>query len=187
MIPASETAVDTRIRLTDGRNLVTNSDLAQAQVKNFEDKRQWFQDNCLQLRVAWSEAHVQRNLRRQYLLQDSMETVMSLSPDNLRKFWKIEFIDEPCIDCRENESEWFELVCKEIFDPNMGLWMSLKTNQTTMTINPASGTYLGRQWSPTIARDIPVLTVISYRKQLLLLSIFLPKNNNSCRVVSSFD
>jgi len=35
--------------------------------------------------------------------------------------------------------EWFELVCKDIFDPDMGLFMSSTTNQMSMTINPASG------------------------------------------------
>jgi E3 ubiquitin-protein ligase NEDD4 len=38
--------------------------------------------------------------------------------------------------------EWFELVCKEIFDPDMGLWMSSTTNQMSMTVNPASGKLL---------------------------------------------
>jgi len=34
--------------------------------------------------------------------------------------------------------QWFELVTKEVFDPDMGLWMSSTTNQMSMTINPAS-------------------------------------------------
>jgi E3 ubiquitin-protein ligase NEDD4 len=37
--------------------------------------------------------------------------------------------------------EWFQLVTTEIFDPDMGLWMSSETNQMCMQINPASSKY----------------------------------------------
>lgn len=139
LVPASEAVVDSKIKSTDGRDLVTYSDLAQAQVKNFDDKAQWFQDTCAQLCVEWNEGHMRMNVRRQYLLGDSVDAVMSLSRKDLRKLWRFEFIGEMGIDAGGLAREWFELVCKEIFDPDMGLWMSSTTNQMSMTINPASG------------------------------------------------
>ena len=120
--------------------MVTYGDLAQAQVKNFDDKAQWFQDTCAQLCVEWNEGHMRMNVRRQYLLGDSVDAVMSLSRKDLRKLWRFEFIGEMGIDAGGLAREWFELVCKEIFDPDMGLWQSSTTNQMSMTINPASGT-----------------------------------------------
>jgi len=139
LVPASEAVADSKIKSTDGRDLVTYSDLAQAQVKNFDDKAQWFQDTCAQLCVEWNEGHMRMNVRRQYLLGDSVDAVMSLSRKDLRKLWRFEFIGEMGIDAGGLAREWFELVCKEIFDPDMGLWMSSTTNQMSMTINPASG------------------------------------------------
>ena len=60
---------------------------------------------------------------------------------SIRKLWRFEFIGEMGIDAGGLAREWFELVSKEIFDPDMGLWQSSITNQMSMTINPASGKY----------------------------------------------
>ncbi len=144
LVPASEAVVDSKIKSTDGKELVTYSDLAHAQVKDFEEKAQWFQDTCAQLCVEWNEGHMRMNVRRQFLLGDSVDAVMSLSRKDLRKLWRFEFIGEMGIDAGGLAREWFELVCKEMFDPDMGLWMSSTANQMSMTINPASGTYPSR-------------------------------------------
>jgi len=138
LVPATESVVDSKIRASDGRDLVTYSQLADAQVKNFDDKAQWFQDTCAKLCVEWNEGHMRMNVRRQFLLGDSVDAVMSLSRKDLRKLWRFEFIGEMGIDAGGLAREWFELVCREIFDPDTGLWMSSATNQMSMTINPAS-------------------------------------------------
>lgn len=140
LVPATESVVDSKIKSTDGRDIVNYSDIAEAQVKDFEEKAQWFQDTCAQLSVEWNEGHMRMNVRRQYLLGDSVDAVMSLSRKDLRKLWRFEFIGEMGIDAGGLAREWFELVVKEIFDPDTGLWMSSTSNQMSMTINPASGT-----------------------------------------------
>lgn len=78
------------------------------------------------------------NVRRQLLLGDSVDAVMSLSRKDLRKLWRFEFIGEMGIDAGGLAREWFQLVTEEIFDPDMGLWQSSETNQMCMQINPAS-------------------------------------------------
>ena len=134
--------VDSRIKGPDGRSdLVSYADIAAAQVMTFEDKAQWFQDTCAQLCVEWNEGHMRMNVRREYLLSDSMEAVMSLSRKDLRKVWRFEFIGEAGIDAGGLAREWFQLVTEEIFDPDMGLWKSSATNQMLMEINPASGKF----------------------------------------------
>jgi hypothetical protein len=142
LVPATESVSDSKIKSADGHDLVTYTDLANAQVKNFDEKAQWFQDTCAKLCVEWNEGHMRMNVRRAFLLGDSVDAVMSLSRKDLRKLWRFEFIGEMGIDAGGLAREWFELVCREIFDPDMGLWMSSTTNQMSMTINPASGTYL---------------------------------------------
>jgi hypothetical protein len=132
-------AVDSKIQSADGTDLVTFQDIATAQNKSYEDKIQWFQDTCAQLCVEWNEGHMRMNVRREYLLSDSMEAVMSLSRKDLRKVWRFEFIGEAGIDAAR---EWFELVTEEVFDPDMGLWQTSATNQMCMQINPASGEFL---------------------------------------------
>ena len=147
LVPANEAVVDSRIRSTDNRDLVSYADLAQAQVKNFDDKAQWFQDTCADLCVEWNEGHMRMNVRRQFLLGDSVDAVMSLSRKDLRKLWRFEFIGEMGIDAGGLAREWFQLVTSEIFDPDMGLWQSSAVNQMCMQVNPASGELiLGNSW-----------------------------------------
>ena len=131
--------VDSKIKSTTGSDLVSYSDIATAQVKGYDDKIQWFQDTCAQLCEDWNKGHMRINVRREYLLGDSMEAVMSLSRKDLRKVWRFEFIGEAGIDAGGLAREWFELVTDEVFDPDMGLWQTSATNQMCLQINPASG------------------------------------------------
>ena len=141
LVPATESYVDSKIKDERGNDVVGYAEIAEAQVKNFEEKAQWFQDKCGLLCVEWNEGHMRMNVRRQLLLGDSVDAVMSLSRKDLRKLWRFEFIGEMGIDAGGLAREWFQLVTEEIFDPDMGLWQSSETNQMCMQINPASGTY----------------------------------------------
>lgn len=53
----------------------------------------------------------------QSVLLDSIEAVMSLSPFDLRKIWRFEFLGEIGIDAGGLAREWFQLVTEAIFDP----------------------------------------------------------------------
>jgi len=138
LVPASDAVVDSRIKSADNRDLVTYSDIANAQVKAFEEKAIWFQETCAKLCVEWNEGHMRMNVRRGFLLGDSVDAVMSLSRKDLRKLWRFEFIGEMGIDAGGLAREWFQLVTEEIFDPDMGLWQSSSANQMCMEVNPAS-------------------------------------------------
>ena len=141
LVTPEKGVVDSKIKSANGTDLVSYSDIATAQMKSYEDKIQWFQDTCAQLCVEWNEGHMRMNVRREYLLSDSIEAVMSLSRKDLRKVWRFEFIGEAGIDAGGLAREWFELVTEEVFDPDMGLWQTSATNQMCMQINPASGKF----------------------------------------------
>jgi hypothetical protein len=143
LVPASESTVDSKVKLADNRVLVCYSDIANAQVKNFKGKAQWFQDTCAQLCVEWNEGHMRVHVRRQFLLGDSVDAVMSMSRRDLRKLWRFEFIGEMGIDGGSGLArEWFLLVTEEMFNPKLGLWKSSAANQMRMQINPSSGKLL---------------------------------------------
>jgi hypothetical protein len=142
LVPATEAFVDSRVRGNNGEVLVTYAEIADAQVKKFEDKAKWFQEKCLGLCVEWNEGHMRMNVRREFLLEDSVDAVMSLSRRDLRKLWRFEFIGEMGIDAGGLAREWFQLVTAEIFDPDMGLWQSSEANQMMMVINPASSKFV---------------------------------------------
>lgn len=182
LVPANEAFVDSSIE-----DVVTYADIAEAQVKGFEDKAQWFQEKCTHLAVEWNEGHMRINVRRDYLLEDSVDAVMSLSRRDLRKLWRFEFIGEMGIDAGGLAREWFELVTKEIFDPDMGLWQSSEANQMCMQINPASSTYMhrrcyGRITCPAVAYRVsltPSMYRILARRLFGVLPLLGPRHGQS--------
>jgi hypothetical protein len=140
LVPASEAVVDSRL-VVHNRTLLSYADIAEQQGKSCQEKTDWFQSICTQLTSAWEDGHVKFVLRRPYLLLDSVDAVMSLGRDDLRKRWRIEFLGEPAIDAGGVSREWFQLVTEQLFDPAFGLWMSSVNNQMAVNINASSGTF----------------------------------------------
>jgi hypothetical protein len=140
LIPAHEAVVDSRL-VYHNRTLLSYSDIASVQGKSLQEKTEWFQNICNQLTAAWEDGHIKIAVRRSMLLQDSVDAVMSLGRDDLRKRWRIEFLGEPGIDAGGVAREWFELVTEQIFDPAFGLWIPSANNQACVNINPSSGTF----------------------------------------------
>lgn len=136
---ASNVMASTKIMSADNRELISYHDIAEIQGRTFEEKVDWFQRACGHICVDWNEGHMCMNIRRQFLLQDSVDAVMSLSRKDLRKFWRFYFIGEEGIDAGGVAREWFQLVTKECFDPDIGLWQSNSVGRMRMEINPASG------------------------------------------------
>jgi hypothetical protein len=139
LVPASEAVVDSRL-VVHNRTLLSYADIAEQQGKSCQEKTDWFQSICTQLTSAWEDGHIKFVLRRPYLLLDSVDAVMSLGRDDLRKRWRIEFLGEPAIDAGGVSREWFQLVTEQLFDPAFGLWVSSVNNQMAVNINASSGT-----------------------------------------------
>lgn len=146
-VRANEAAVDSHIESDENNNnkkkknedLVSFADIASAQTKSFRDKVVWFNDMCAtRFKIDYFKGHVRINIRREFLLEDSLLAVMSLSRNDLRKVWRFEFLQEEGIDAGGLSREWFQLVTEQIFNPDMGLWLSNSGNQMLHQINPAS-------------------------------------------------
>jgi len=141
LVTVDEGAVDSNIKSASGQELVIYSDIARVQVKSYEEKMEWFQNICGELYINWNEGHMRMNVRREHLLSDSMEAVMSLSRTDFRRKWRFDLIGEPGIDeLYVRNCDWFELVTEQVFDPDLGLWQTNAANQRRMEINPASDT-----------------------------------------------
>jgi E3 ubiquitin-protein ligase NEDD4 len=138
LVPASEAAVDSRL-VVHSRTLLSYSDIAAIQGKGLDEKTEWFQAICAKLAPAWEDGHIKIVVRRRHLLLDSVDAIMSLGRDDLRKRWRIEFLGEPGIDAGGLTREWFELVTEAVYDPAFGLWLPSVNNQACVNINPASG------------------------------------------------
>ena len=138
LVSANEAVVDSRL-VVQNRTLLSYVDIADQQEKPLEEKSVWFQNICAQLTSAWEDGRIKLIVRRRYMLHDSVEAVMALSREDMRKRWRMEFLGEPAIDAGGVSREWFELVTEQIFDPAFGLFISSANNQMSVEINPASG------------------------------------------------
>jgi len=139
LVPANQSSIDSSVQ-RNGKQVVGYAEIAAAHdKKKFENKAEWFQMICRErLRIDWNEGHMKIKIRRAHLLHDSIEAVMSLSPTDMRKIWRFEFLGEVGIDAGGLQREWFQLVTEQLFDPDMGLWLPSASNQMAMRINPAS-------------------------------------------------
>ena len=137
LVPAQDAVVDSKL-VVNNRTLLSYADIATTQGKTLEDKTTWFHDLCGQITGSWEDGHIKIIVRRGQLLHDSLDAVMSLSREDLRKRWRFEFLGESGIDAGGLAREWFQLISESIFDPDRGLWLSSTSNQMCMTVNPAS-------------------------------------------------
>lgn len=139
LAPAGEAVVDSRL-VVHNQTLLSYADIAQTQGKPLEEKKAWFETICQQLTTPWEKGHIKICVRRSHLLLDSVDAIMGLGREDMRKRWRIEFLGEPAIDAGGPTKEWFELVTEQVYDPACGLWIPSVNNQACVDINPASGT-----------------------------------------------
>jgi E3 ubiquitin-protein ligase NEDD4 len=82
---------------------------------------------------------MQINVRRESIVVDSLNAILTMNRRELRKHWRFHFLGEEGIDAGGLTRAWFQLVTEEIFNGDMGLWQSSAVNQMCMQINPVSG------------------------------------------------
>jgi len=121
------------------KTLLSYLDIANIQTKTLDEKIEWLNKSVYEeLYTPWEKGHVKIVIRRHSLLSDSVDAIMALSRDDMRKRWRFEFLGEPGIEAGGLTREWFQLVTEQLFDPDFGLWLSSNNNQMSMTINGAS-------------------------------------------------
>jgi E3 ubiquitin-protein ligase NEDD4 len=146
LVSASEAVVDSYVskEVTSSdpnkttERVVEYGELSLIQQEPMDKKVQWFLGICKKLQIPWDQGHLRIVVRRSTLFEDSVEAIMSLGRDDLRKIWRFDFMGEEGIDAGGLTKEWFLLVTKEVFDADKGLWLSSRSNQMSMIINPTS-------------------------------------------------
>jgi hypothetical protein len=178
LVPAQDAVVESKVvdhnyhGTQQTKTLLSYTDIANIQTKTLDEKIDWFNKSvCEELYTPWEKGHVKIVVRRHSLLMDSVDSIMALGRDDMRKRWRIEFAGEPGIEAGGLTREWFQLVTEQIFDPDFGLWLSSDNNQMSMRINGASRKFIvcpvSRCWF-----DLVVLCFVH-----LFISINLSKLN----------
>eukprot|EP00658_Telonema_sp_P-2_P025927 TRINITY_DN20455_c0_g1_i4.p1 TRINITY_DN20455_c0_g1~~TRINITY_DN20455_c0_g1_i4.p1 ORF type:complete len:402 (+),score=132.79 TRINITY_DN20455_c0_g1_i4:172-1377(+) len=106
---------------------------------SFTDKKLWFQQELLRIRppqIAPTEIH----LRRSELTHDSWNQVAALTVDQMRSDWTFQFAGETNTgdDAGGVTKEWFEIMTKEVFNQEIGLFKFTEAHNLAYQINEYS-------------------------------------------------
>ena len=134
LVTPDRVAVDSKVKNSNGDEIVTFRDIVSAQMMSYDDKVEWFHMTCKQLAIG---RILMLPVRRPCLLEDSMNLIMNMHPIDLRKPWMIKFEGEPGVDAGGVTREWFQHVTEELFNPLRGCWKDNSNNQ--LEIHPFSG------------------------------------------------
>lgn len=134
-IPATDYALETSVKGTT----VNYSELNSVAAMPFQAKVEWIKNQFSQLRVPWEEGHIKIKVRRSSVLQDAMDAIESIDVADMRKTFRFEFLGEPALDAGGVAREFFDCICQQIFNPDIGLFLYSSVNQMCMQVNHNSG------------------------------------------------
>ena len=134
-INAKEYATETSVEGTQ----ITYTVLSDIAGKPFSEKEKWLKEQFNLLRTPWEEGHMKIKIRRSNLLEDAVACFDQMTPDDLKKIFRFEFIGEPGLDAGGVAREFFEIASNTLFNPDAGLFLYSAINQMCVRCNPISG------------------------------------------------
>lgn len=134
LVRAQDAVMEARVPETH----VGFQDLTRVNAQTFEQKSEWFRNQCSILRVPWDIEHQHLKVRRSNLLEDSMTAFRAVPAEKCRQIFRFEFIGEPGIDAGGVAREWFHLVSEQLFNPDFALFAYGAVDQMCCQISPHS-------------------------------------------------
>ena len=134
LVPPTEIAIETTVEGTR----INFHTLSRGAQLPFDQKVEFFRQQCNSVRVPWERGHIEVRVRRAHLLADSLMAFERMPKDGLRKIFRFEFLGEPAIDAGGVAREFYDQVTSALFHPDFGLFQYSSVDQTCMQINPAS-------------------------------------------------
>ena len=93
-MPAESASLSTVVpAINNGTSLA--QELSRYAAMPFQHKEAWFRQQIAKLQIPWEDGHIKINVRRENLLEDSMEATESITQADKRKIFRFEFIGEP--------------------------------------------------------------------------------------------
>ena len=141
---------------------VNYQEISSVSAMTFTQKTDWLKRQFSAIRTPWEDGHIKIKIRRQSLLQDSMEGIESIKVSDMHKILRFEFIGEPGLDAGGVTREWYTLVSEQLFNPDCGLFTYSSVNQMCMQINPNSD--IANEYHLKVIQ-LPTLDVIGHCAQ----------------------
>ncbi|XP_057228810.1 apoptosis-resistant E3 ubiquitin protein ligase 1 isoform X2 [Malurus melanocephalus] len=111
--------------------------------ETFQDKVNFFQRELRQVHMKRPHSKVTLKVSRHCLLESSFKATRNFSVSDWSKNFEVIFQDEEALDWGGPRREWFELICKALFDTTNQLFTRFSdNNQALVHPNPGRPTYL---------------------------------------------
>ncbi|NXY43972.1 AREL1 ligase, partial [Ceuthmochares aereus] len=111
--------------------------------ETFQDKVDFFQRELRQVHMKRPHSKVTLKVSRHCLLESSFKATRNFSVSDWSKNFEVVFQDEEALDCGGPRREWFELMCKALFDTTNQLFTRFSdNNQALVHPNPGRPTYV---------------------------------------------
>eukprot|EP00069_Balaena_mysticetus_P016876 bmy_10174T0 len=105
--------------------------------ETFQDKVNFFQRELRQVHMKRPHSKVTLKVSRHALLESSLKATRNFSISDWSKNFEVVFQDEEALDWGGPRREWFELICKALFDTTNQLFTRFSdTNQALVHPNP---------------------------------------------------
>jgi hypothetical protein len=117
-------------------------EISSAALSSFDHKCAWLRRQFQQIQIPiLTSGYIKLRVRREHLLQDSLTSMDTLSPNDYKKTFRVEFIGEAGLDAGGLSREWYTLLTDQLLHPNYGLFQysSCTSKQVRLQINPNSG------------------------------------------------
>ncbi|ELV09893.1 hypothetical protein TREES_T100010342 [Tupaia chinensis] len=111
--------------------------------ETFQDKVNFFQRELRQVHMKRPHSKVTLKVSRHALLESSLKATRNFSISDWSKNFEVVFQDEEALDWGGPRREWFELICKALFDTTNQLFTRFSdNNQALVHPNPNRPAYL---------------------------------------------
>ncbi|XP_060685378.1 LOW QUALITY PROTEIN: apoptosis-resistant E3 ubiquitin protein ligase 1 [Hemiscyllium ocellatum] len=111
--------------------------------ETFQDKVNFFQRELRQMHMKRSHTKIVLKISRHSFLESSLKATRNFSVSDWSKNFEVIFQDEEALDWGGPRREWFELMCKALFDQSNGLFMHFSdNNQGLVHPNPDRSPHL---------------------------------------------
>ena len=140
LVRASEAEMDMKIHSWQGVIELDGQQLITASAQPLSKKIGFFWGILSsRMNVPWEQGHVKIEIRRQSMLEDSLNAFQKLRGQDFHKIFRFKFVGEEGLDAGGLAREWFTLVGKELFNPDFGLFSHTGVGGEVVMINPNSG------------------------------------------------
>lgn len=105
---------------------------------DFDNKRAYFRSKVRSPDERAYAGTLRLAVKRSSVFEDSFNKLRSKSPQEMRGKLSVAFVGEEGIDAGGVSREWYQVMAREIFNPNLALFVSVPEGGTTFQPNPNS-------------------------------------------------